>query len=180
MPTILSHALVPLSLGIGLGQERIPRNLLLTGVFASMLPDLDVLGFKLGVSYGAELGHRGASHSLFFALIVGFLVSLAWRTFQRERWICFSFTSFACASHGLLDTLTNGGLGAALFWPFSPVRVFAPVRVIQVSPIGSHFFSERALPVLASEFIWIALPALACCLLLSWCFRRTATTHVIL
>jgi len=28
----------------------------------SLLPDIDVIGFPLGVPYGAPFGHRGASH----------------------------------------------------------------------------------------------------------------------
>lgn len=63
------------------------------------------------------------------------------------------------ASHGLLDTLTNGGLGAALFWPFDNARHFAPFTPIAVSPIGiANFISERGLRVLISEAIWIWTP----------------------
>jgi hypothetical protein len=34
----------------------------------SMLPDLDVIGFRLGVKYADPWGHRGATHSVAFAL----------------------------------------------------------------------------------------------------------------
>jgi inner membrane protein len=36
----------------------------------------------------------------------------------------------------LLDMLTNGGLGIAVFSPFSRERFFFPVQPIPVSPIG--------------------------------------------
>jgi membrane-bound metal-dependent hydrolase YbcI (DUF457 family) len=49
------------------------------GVFASILPDIDVLGFQLGIPYGDPLGHRGASHSLLAAALIGLASATAWR-----------------------------------------------------------------------------------------------------
>jgi inner membrane protein len=72
---------------------------------------------------------------------------------------------FACtASHPLLDALTNGGLGVALFWPWSDARLFAPWRPIAVSPIGAGFFSARGLAVLGSDLRWVWLPTLGAAL----------------
>jgi inner membrane protein len=51
MPTILTHAAVPLALGLGLGVRIIPKPLLLAGVVACILPDLDVLAFQLHIPY---------------------------------------------------------------------------------------------------------------------------------
>ncbi|WP_290438153.1 metal-dependent hydrolase [Aeromonas caviae] len=64
MPTIVTHAAMPLCLGLGLGSRIIPPRLLLVGVAIAMLPDADVLAFKLGVAYGHVFGHRGFTHSL--------------------------------------------------------------------------------------------------------------------
>jgi inner membrane protein len=63
----------------------------------------------------------------------------------------------------LLDALTNGGLGVALFAPFSNERFFFPWRPIEVSPIGAGFFSARGMRVLLSEARWIWLPAATVC-----------------
>jgi inner membrane protein len=63
------------------------------------------------------------------------------------------------ASHCLLDAMTNGGRGIALFAPFSNHRYFFPWRPIQVSPIGAGFFSARGLSVLVSEARWIWVPS---------------------
>jgi inner membrane protein len=162
MPTVLTHPAVPLAMAIGLGGTRISKRLMLAGVVASMLPDLDVIAFRFGIPYAAEFGHRGFSHSLLFALIValagaclfGFLRS----TFLRS----FLFLSVATASHGVLDALTNGGLGIAFLWPWSAERYFAPVRVIEVAPIGlSRFLSPRGAAVLWSEFLWVWAPLMA-------------------
>jgi inner membrane protein len=70
---------------------------------------------------------------------------------------------FLCtASHGVLDALTDGGLGVAFFSPFDTTRYFFSVRPVLVSPIGiSQFFSPYGIRVLASEVMWIWLPSCA-------------------
>src|SRR5438876_2543784 len=45
----------------------------------SLLPDADVVGFALGVNYGDPWGHRGATHSFTFSVVVGVAVGLATR-----------------------------------------------------------------------------------------------------
>lgn len=52
MPTVITHAAVPLCLGLGLGTNVIPPRLLFAGIVLAMLPDADVLAFKFGVAYG--------------------------------------------------------------------------------------------------------------------------------
>jgi len=80
----------------------------------------------------------------------------------------------ATASHGLLDALTDGGLGVAFFAPFDNHRYFLPWRPIHVSPIGAgRFFTHRGLEVLQSELLWIWLPA-ALLALSVWLMRRRA------
>jgi inner membrane protein len=164
MPTILTHAVVPLALGIGLGTALVSRRLLVAGIAASMMPDLDVVAFKLGIAYGDAFGHRGASHSLTFALLLGLVAwSLAPRL-RATRLAAFLFVGLSALSHAVLDMFTDGGLGVALLWPFSAERFFAPWRVIEVSPIGlQRFFSERGMVVLQSEFVWVWLPAMVVC-----------------
>src|SRR6267378_8050335 len=44
------------------------------------------------------------------------------------------FFFLATASHGLLDAMTNGGLGVAFFAPFCDTRYFLPWQPIVVSP----------------------------------------------
>ncbi len=126
MPTILTHPAIPLTIAWGLGREVISKRLLAVGVIASVLPDLDVLAFRLGIPYAAEFGHRGFSHSLLFALIAAIvgasLVRLLHTTFKRAFWFLF----VAMASHGILDAFTNGGLGVAFLWPVSDQRFFLP------------------------------------------------------
>jgi inner membrane protein len=107
------------------------------------------------------LGHRGLSHSLAFALVLGCIVTfLAFRRLP-ERWTRFLLISYffvVTASHGALDAMTNGGLGIAFFAPFDNTRYFFPFRPVKVSPIGLSFFSARGLDVIWSEFLWVCVP----------------------
>lgn len=162
MPTILSHPAVPLAIGLALGPGLVSRRLLVAGLLASIVPDLDVVAFRLGIEYAHQFGHRGASHSLAFALVLGLLAALAAPWLRAKRWVAMAFVSVACASHPLLDMLTSGGLGAALWWPFSEQRLFFPERPIRVSPLTlEQLLGPRGFTVISSEILWIWLPCLA-------------------
>lgn len=121
--------------------------------FLSMLPDADVLGFRFGIRYGAPWGHRGATHSLFFSLVLGAFLGLIAPLFSVPRLRTGVCAIVVLASHALLDTLTDGGLGCALLWPFSRRRYFAPWNPIPVAPIGRAFLSSEGMRVAATEFI---------------------------
>lgn len=168
MPTVMTHAVVPLAIGLALGRRRVPSPLLVAGVAAAMLPDADVIAFRLGIPYADAFGHRGASHALFSAACVGLLGALVARWLKTTSVVAFAFLFVAVASHGVFDMLTDGGLGVALLWPWSDERFFAAARPIAVSPIGREFLSERGLAVLGSELLWVWLP----CLLLAFALRR--------
>jgi inner membrane protein len=159
MASVLSHPAVPLALGIALGPERVPPVLLAAGCVASVLPDVDAVGFAGGIPYGHTFGHRGFTHSLFFAAAVALLAMPVARRLGTSPVSAFAFLFVSVASHGLLDAMTTGGLGIAFFSPFSNERFFLPWRRIAVSPIGiTSFLSRRGLHVLASELVWIWAP----------------------
>ena len=153
--------MVPLVIGAALGKRMMPPRLLLAGAFAAMLPDFDVIAFKLGIAYADTFGHRGASHSLLFAVCIGVIGAFARRSLRSPAWLAFAWLFASTASHPLLDAFTDGGLGVALFWPWYDARLFAPWRPIEVSPIGAGFFGARGLAVLWSEIRWVWLPTLA-------------------
>jgi len=161
MPTVFTHPVVPISIGLGLGRDVIPTPLLIAGVAVSVLPDLDVLAFRYGISYASNFGHRGFSHSFLFAAALALVGACAFRYFQASFGRVFVFLFIATVSHGILDAFTNGGLGIAFLWPWSTERFFAPMQVIQVSPIGvSRFLSLRGVSVLISEIVWVWIPCL--------------------
>ncbi|MDC7799689.1 metal-dependent hydrolase [Stenotrophomonas geniculata] len=84
MPSIITHAAVPLALWCAADRGRIPAWLLAAGVVAAMLPDADVLAFALHIPYADAFGHRGASHSLLFAGVLAVLAAL-WAFFGSGR-----------------------------------------------------------------------------------------------
>nr|WP_313226892.1 metal-dependent hydrolase [Stenotrophomonas pavanii] len=171
MPSIITHAAVPLALWCAADRGRIPPRLLAAGVIAAMLPDADVLAFALHIPYADAFGHRGASHSLLFASVLAALAAVLAFFGSGRPWSAVScqptvastvqaavFVFICAASHPLLDAMTSGGLGVALAWPWSEQRFFAPWRPIRVSPFAPQFFSARGLATLVSELRWVWLP----------------------
>jgi inner membrane protein len=163
MASAFSHAVAALGIGACFYQPQTPKRVWVIGAVCSVVPDLDVVGFRFGVHYGDFWGHRGFTHSLLFAaLLAGLVVPIAFRRAVPglSRSALWTYFFLATASHGLLDAMTDGGLGVAFFSPFDNSRYFLPWTPIRVSPIGvARFFSHRGLAVIQSEFLWIWLPA---------------------
>lgn len=144
-------------------RRSVPASIWTTGIACSMIPDLDVVGFRFGIHYGDFWGHRGFTHSLVFAALLAAVAAATIVRFQSKisRISLFAFLFLATSSHGLLDAMTNGGLGVAFFSPFDNTRYFLPWRPIRVSPIGlTRFLNHRGLAVLQSEILWIWLPSI--------------------
>jgi inner membrane protein len=161
MASAFSHAIASIAIGKTMSLRQSLKSWML-GIFCSIVPDADVIGFYIGIPYAHPFGHRGFTHSLFFAAILGILLIFL---FYRKTSAClklflFAFFFLSAASHGFLDAFTNGGLGVEFFYPISTERYFFPWRPIQVSPINAaSFFSERGISVLKSEFVWIWIPS---------------------
>ena len=165
MASAFAHA----ALGATLGKLLLPQRRhwpywLAAGIVAA-LPDVDSIGYRLGVPYDSLWGHRGLTHSLLAAAVVAAMGTLLSRLVRPEgrpaagRLAGLLF--LATASHGLLDALTTGGLGVAFFSPWHLERYFFPFRPIRVSPLSIRgFLGMKGLRVLASEAIWVGLPCL--------------------
>lgn len=163
MPTIITHAVIGASCAKLFPQKTSPWRIYLAAIFCSVLADADVAAFSLGIDYGHFLGHRGFSHSLFFALVLSLAVVFCF--FRKVklfsgRWLALVYLFFIVgASHGVLDALTDGGMGIALLSPFDNSRYFFPWRPLPVSPIGlSNWLSRPRLSVLFYEMKYIWLP----------------------
>ncbi|MFZ6755674.1 metal-dependent hydrolase [Undibacterium sp. Ji50W] len=164
MATILTHPIIPLTCGLLLGRQRISWPLLILGMLCAILPDLDVISFKLGIAYESAFGHRGFSHSLLMAALVATVACAFHTRLGSRRMRVWLFIAFATASHGMLDALTTGGLGVEFFWPLNEERYFFPWQFIKVSPIGvNRFLTARGWQVMQSELLSVWLP---CTLLL--------------
>ncbi len=175
MASVFSHAVAALGIGACFYRPCIPKRAWLIGVACSVLPDVDVLGFRFGVRYGDFWGHRGFTHSLIFAALtatVALILGFSQGELAVGRLYLWTYFFLAAASHGLLDAMTDGGLGVEFFSPFDNHRYFLRWRPIHVSPIGfERFFTTRGLVVFESELLWIWLPV---ALLMAgvWIFRR--------
>jgi inner membrane protein len=161
--SLLSHAVAALGVGACFYKPGIAKRVWVIGVACSVIPDFDVIGFRFGIRYGDFWGHRGFTHSLVFAAILASaIVLLVFRDglpniSSLSMWIYFFL---ATASHGLLDSMTDGGLGVAFFAPFDNHRYFLSWTPIRVSPIGiGRFFTSRGYAVLQSELLWILVPS---------------------
>ena len=119
MPTPVTHAVISLAAGGAVFGGRMPLKFWLLASACATLPDLDVIGLRLGIPYAHLLGHRGLSHSLPFAAAVSVVVMLAcfaeMRRLSGRWWALLAFFFVIAASHGVLDAMTDGGQGSAFF-----------------------------------------------------------------
>ncbi len=162
MASFFSHPAFPVALYVSRVGNHISKRLLVACSLLTLLPDADVIAFRFGIPYQSQWGHRGFTHSITFALFIGFLCTFFYRYFQNKKMTVFWWTFLSLLSHSFFDALTNGGLGVAAFWPFTSERYFLPWHVVEVSPIGVRgFMSMRGIEVVLSEIVWIWLPCLA-------------------
>jgi inner membrane protein len=162
----LTHAFAAVALTKTLSCRKHDCRFWTLAVISSILPDADVVGFLIGINYGDLLGHRGLSHSLSFAAFWSLLVMSGEhrRLMKFPRHWCsrVGLIFLATISHGILDAMTDGGLGVAFFSPFDTTRYFFAWRPIRVSPIGvGQLFTGRGAAIMASEieYVWLPLAA---------------------
>jgi inner membrane protein len=154
VPTVLTHAVFAAATFSLVAHGRRGARLG-AGVAAaiSMLPDIDVTWWDL-TSYGAPWGHRGMTHSLAAAAIVGALAAWACRRrveFPGGTAGLFAIFFVSMASHGVMDALTDGGKGVGFFLPFVDERYFLPIRPVPAAPISPDFTSPRVWSVIGAE-----------------------------
>ncbi|MDV6236469.1 metal-dependent hydrolase [Leptospira ellisii] len=165
----MTHTAVPISFWIAFGNKLVPFRLFLAGIVFSILPDADVIAFKLGIPYESEWGHRGFSHSILFGFSLSILACVLTGWFRARIEIVLLYLFVSILSHGVLDAMTNGGLGVGFLIPYSSERFFFELRPIRVSPIGiKNFLTERGIAVLKSEWsaVWIPLLSVSASLFL--------------
>ncbi len=164
MPTFIGHGISAVAISSLVPRKSYIAKFTLLCMACAIAPDLDSITFFFGIPYNHWLGHRGLSHSLLFAAILATLASVALRKDEptgKTRAVLWAGLFLSAASHGLLDAMTNGGLGIAFFSPLDTTRYFLPWRPISVSPLSiTHFFEYGGAGVLRSEFFWVVLPSL--------------------
>ena len=174
MPSGFSHAFAGAALGALFRRPGPPARFWLAGAACAAAPDLDVIGLWFGVPWSSMLGHRGITHSLSFAAVLGGVITaLLFRApeWDGHRGRVWRYLSLAAASHGVLDAMNTAMTGVAFFAPFDDTRYFLPWRPIPVSPFGLRFFSARGFVVFQAELLMIWLP-MAVLAGLAWTVRQ--------
>jgi inner membrane protein len=142
--------------------ERPSAGTLLFFATLAVLPDVDVFGVACGVPDLGPFGHRGFSHSLVTALVLGLLCGALARRFGWPVVRTAVAATLAVASHGILDACADGGRGIPLLWPLSDARFLSPWRVLPDAPRGLKMLSRPGLLDFAVEFaVFFPLTAFA-------------------
>ena len=163
MPSIVAHAVAGAALGAAFSPLPAKRRTVIAASVCAALPDIDALGRPFGnLAYESVFGgHRGITHSLAFAVILGTLVALGFfRTpeTQHARIRLAATFALATASHGVLDALSTIGDGVAFWAPFTWTHyefLWQPLGEIGPGPRGP----TRIFALVANELLWVGLPA---------------------
>ena len=121
MPLPIGHTAIGLATYELSNNNNSALNNLKIFIFLTILanmPDFDVI-FGLLIKWNGNAFHRGPTHSLIFALIMGFLASRAWKFSSQIPRMSFDIYFLIILSHILAD----------LFFTISPVSFFWPIEV---------------------------------------------------
>jgi inner membrane protein len=156
MATLYSHAVVGWGLARLYTARPMPWAYWGLAVALPIIPDLDVFSTA---AYGSPLGHRGITHSLLFAFLLGAVAASAtFRPFRTSWWSVASLFFLILASHGLLDAMTYGGEGIPFFWPLA--GRYGNWGVIPVSDIAFELPDPRQSRAVRGELLWVWLPTI--------------------
>lgn len=162
MPSSFTHAIAGVALASPLAKSPVPRRLWAAAGVCAALPDIDLLWGR-DVPSGSWLAHRGVTHSLAFAVLLGTAAAALCfrdRRFAAVRWRYTVALVIATASHGFLDSLAVYGAPVAFFFPFTNHRYLLPWRIFgsQYLPWPRSTF-HRVLRVVKNEVLWVWLPS---------------------
>jgi inner membrane protein len=133
----ITHGLLGATLAKTMLWRRVPYGVGIIGAVGAMAPDLDILIWSSDDPTVGWLYHRHFTHSLLFIPLVGLLAALPFLFLKRYagyRGAVILAAMVGCATHTLLDSLTN--YGTQQLWPFADTRVTWDAMPI-VDPIYS-------------------------------------------
>lgn len=167
-----AHAIAGAAAGACYQPPSQRRRVITLAALCAVAPDLDLIGWPLGISPLDLLGHRGLSHSIAFALILGGVAALTLLpdVTRRERAVAAAALMLATVTHSVLDALTTYAPSGPAFWaPFSNHRYRFPwMPLTGVGGLGTDF---------GQEALYVCLPALVLILLIEWWRRATSQTQ---
>lgn len=154
MPSPLAHIGAALAVQVAVA-ERWSRRLAAVAAFAAIAPDFDIV-FAVVLPHGLDL-HRGPTHSLFGATLLGLLWARLARLDRRES----AVVVLASLLHVPFDWSTGDPgaprrYGVPLFWPFLPDKYIAAepwFGAFHIDQPGflANLFTPHALTVYGGE-----------------------------
>jgi len=143
------------------------RRVITLAAICAAVPDLDLIGWPLGVSPSALAGHRGLTHSIPFAILLGIAATaLVPSLTSRERIVAAGVLVLATVTHGVLDALTTYAPTGPAFWaPFSNTRYrFEWQPLTGAGGLRTDF---------GQEVLYVWVPAMLLVFLIEWWRRRS-------
>lgn len=127
-------SLTQIVLGAAVGEavlgKKIGNKAMVLGAIAGTIPDFDIAAGYFTDTVSALEIHRGFTHSIVFAVGVGFLFAWLLALWDKratlKEWWWFWFLTFV--THPLLDAHTTWG--TQLFWPFDLRLAYKNIFVI--------------------------------------------------
>ena len=119
MPLPMGHTAIGLAayeLSTNNNSKKNSIKLIIFLIILANLPDLDVI-VGLLIKWNGNAFHRGPTHSILFALIMGLLASRAWKFSYHIPKIKFGVCFLIIFSHVLADFFFTRS-PVSFFWPF--------------------------------------------------------------
>jgi inner membrane protein len=115
MPSAFSHAIAAYAAGKIYPRTKTSFKFFLTGMICAAFPDIDAIGFWMGIPYHSIWGHRGITHSFFFAFALAFVVM---QLFYANEKVLSRYATFFRFGPSLFLPSASPGFSAAGDWLF--------------------------------------------------------------
>jgi hypothetical protein len=112
MASAIAHPFIALALTPWFRRSGITPHIGCLGALCTIFPDVDVVGFHLGIPYDSLLGHRGMTHSVAFAAALAAVLTLGLRRVTPGVPVGPVFLFLALVDHAL--PVRPGGAGAVV------------------------------------------------------------------
>lgn len=166
MASLFAHAALPVVASAAFpGAPSYARRLAWTAAIVGCVADLDMASLLFEVRPPSALGHGGLMHSFVaafaFAVVAALLAFRALGVGSRAWWRVTAFLFACAASHPLLDAMTAGDVGVALFWPITSEHFVAPFKLIPSCPLGlKEYLGFWGILTFANELLYVVAPAM--------------------
>ena len=166
MPSIFTHPLVGLAAAKMMPARYRTKRFWILSFLCPFIPDLDGIGFYLGLPLEHFFGHRGITHSVFFALVLSVVIVAVFFNdrgfFSKRSVLLVAYFVAITVSHGILDAVTNTTNGVAFLSPIITTRFLFDFKPIESSPLSpAEFFGEQGFHIILGEIVWVWMPLIA-------------------